>query len=76
MCKIQKFRGMPQDVKCHETCHVYSDSCGLMAKHRETTHSHDEQVSVAPCSYFSIAYSYMVEFVTRHIGLQTYLRIS
>ena len=57
---------MPRDVECHETCHVHSDGLGLVAKHREITkslHSHDKQVSVAPCSYFSIPYSDMVEFV-------------
>ena len=60
------WNGIPQDVKCHEICHVYSDSRWLVAKHRETTkslHSHNEQVIVALCSYFSIAYSDMVEFV-------------
>ena len=24
-----------QDVKCHDTCHVHSDSRGLVAKHKE-----------------------------------------
>ena len=39
---------------CHKTCHVHSDSRGLVAKQKSTKslHSHDKQVSVAPCSYF------------------------
>ena len=45
--------GMPRDVKCHETCHVHSDSCGLTKKSTKSLYSHDEQVLMA-ASFISV----------------------
>ena len=52
---------MPRDVKCHETWNatkrvMYTATVvGLWLSTKKSTkslHLHDEQVSVAPCSYF------------------------